>query len=173
MCHFTSRFELHLSGPSSRKRLWICVVYPEVRTKRVWAMVSACQKIVQWEGRMSDTYWYVSIPPESDMKLRSAHSQKFEVTQGLYSLSGQTSYRQISWSLEAARLDVAMVVLLWNFTGTSVAALPRYLSNFRAIGKVQTRISRLRDFTRSCGKTSYRLVNRGSEGDPLMDWLCK
>ena len=46
--------------------------------------------------------------------------------QGLYSLSGKTSYRhgktsyrQISWSLEAAWLDVAMVV----------AALPRYLPN--------------------------------------------
>ena len=55
---------------------------------------------------------------------------------GLYSLSGKTSYRQISWSLEAARLDVAMVVSLWNLTGTSAAALPRYLPNFRAIGKV-------------------------------------
>ena len=80
---------------------------------------------------------------------------------GLYSLSGKTSYRQISWSLEAARLDVAMVVSLWNLTSTSAAALPRYLPNFRAIGKVYTRISRLRDFTRSCVKTSYRLVNRG------------
>ena len=56
--------------------------------------------------------------------------------QGLYSPSGETPYRQISWSLEAARLDVAMVVSLWNLTGTSAAALPRYLPNFRAIGKV-------------------------------------
>ena len=31
--------------------------------------------------------------------------------QGLYSLSGKTSYRQISWSLEAARSDVIMIVL--------------------------------------------------------------
>ena len=54
-----------------------------------------------------------------------------------------------------------MVVSLWNLTGTSAAVLPRYLPNFRAIGKVWTRISRLRDFTRSCSKTSYRLVNRG------------
>ena len=84
-----------------------------------------------------------------------------EVIHGLYSLSGKTSYRQISWSLEAARLDVAMVVSLWNLTGTSAASLPRYLPNFTAIGKVKTRNSRLRDFTRSCGKTSYSLVNRG------------
>ena len=43
---------------------------------------------------------------------------------GLYSLSGKTSYRQISWSLEAARLDVALVVSLWNLTGTSAAQVP-------------------------------------------------
>ena len=54
-----------------------------------------------------------------------------------------------------------MILSLWNLTGISAALLPRCLLNFRAIGKVQTRISRLRDFTRSCGKTSYRLVNRG------------
>ena len=84
--------------------------------------------------------------------------------QGLYSLSGKTSYRQISWSLEAARLGFIMIVSLWNLTGISAALLPRCLLNFRAIGKVQTRISRLRDFTRSCGKTSYRLVNRGPDG---------
>ena len=42
----------------------------------------------------------------------------------LYSLSGKTSYRQISWSLEAARLDVLMIVSLWNLTGISAALLP-------------------------------------------------
>ena len=89
--------------------------------------------------------------------------------QGLYALSGKTSCRQISWSLEAARLNVAMVVSLWNLTGTSAAVLPRYLPNFRAIGKVLTRISGLRGFTRSYGKTSYRLVNRGPE---WCCWLC-
>ena len=55
-------------------------------------------------------------------------------TLGLYSLSGKTSYRQISWSLKTVRLDVIMFVPLWNLTGVSAA--PRYLSNFRAIGKV-------------------------------------
>ena len=43
--------------------------------------------------------------------------------QGLYSLSGKTSYRQISWSLKAARLDVEMVVSLSNLTGNSAAAI--------------------------------------------------
>ena len=66
----------------------------------------------------------------------SHHIQSYPASLGLYSLSGKTSYRQIWWSLEAARLDVAMVVSLWSLTGTSAAALPRYLTNFRAIGKV-------------------------------------
>ena len=43
--------------------------------------------------------------------------------QGLYSLSGKTSYRQISRSLEAARLDVTIIVSLWNLTGISAALL--------------------------------------------------
>ena len=81
--------------------------------------------------------------------------------QGLCSLSGKTSCRQIPWNLEAARLDVRIITSHWNLTGISTALLPRWLSNFSAIGNVKTRISRLRDFTRSCGKTSVRLVNRG------------
>ena len=53
----------------------------------------------------------------------------------LYSPSGKTSYRQIR-SLEAARLDIIMIISLWNLTGISAAPLPRCLSNFKAIGKV-------------------------------------
>ena len=34
--------------------------------------------------------------------------------QGLYSLSAKIAYRQMSWSLEAARLDVIMMVSPWN-----------------------------------------------------------
>ena len=56
--------------------------------------------------------------------------------QGLYSLSGNTSYRQISWSLEATRLGVIRIVMLWNLTGVSAALLPRCLSNFRVVEKV-------------------------------------
>ena len=82
---------------------------------------------------------------------------------GLYSLSCKTTYRKISWSLEAARFGFKLFQSLWNLQGTSAAALPRCLSNFRAILPLQRPISRLRDFTRSCGKTSYRLVNRGPE----------
>ena len=52
--------------------------------------------------------------------------------QGLYSLSGETSYCKISWSLEAARFEFRLFQSLWNLTGTS-AALPRCLSNFGGI----------------------------------------
>ena len=86
-----------------------------------------------------------------------------EATQGLYSLSGKTSYRKISWSLEAARFGFKLFQSLWNLAGTSAALLPRCLSNFRAIRPLQHPISRLRDFTRFGGKTSYRLVNRGPD----------
>ena len=80
---------------------------------------------------------------------------------GRHSLSGKTSYRKISWSLEAARFGFKLFQLLWNLAGTSAAVPPRCLSNFRAIRLLQHPISQLRDFTRFGGKTSYRLVNRG------------
>ena len=42
---------------------------------------------------------------------------------GFNSLSGTTSYRKNSWSHEAARLYVIMIVLLWNLTDMSAALL--------------------------------------------------
>ena len=80
--------------------------------------------------------------------------------QCIYSLSGKTSYRQMSWSLEAARLGVKVIVSSGNLTGVSAALLPRCLSTSGTIWKVWTLISWLWDFTRSCCKTSYRLMNR-------------
>ena len=55
---------------------------------------------------------------------------------GFYLLSGETSYHQISWSLQAASLDALMILSLCNLTGISGALLPRYLPNFMAIGNV-------------------------------------
>ena len=52
---------------------------------------------------------------------------------GLYSQSGRTSYRRISRIIKAARFGFTVFQSLWNLTGTSAAALPRCLSNFRAI----------------------------------------
>ena len=50
-------------------------------------------------------------------------TSKHWVNKGLYSISGKTFYHQISLSFEAAKLDVIMIVSLWNLTGIS-AALP-------------------------------------------------
>ena len=47
--------------------------------------------------------------------------------QGLYSLSGKPSYRQISWRLEAARLDVIMICTVLKFDrhlGSAAAEVP-------------------------------------------------
>ena len=82
---------------------------------------------------------------------------EYWLKQGLHSLSGKTSYRKISWSLEAARFWFKLFQSLLNMAGTSAAAL----SNFSAIRPLQHPISRLRDFTIFGGKTSFRLVNRG------------
>ena len=82
---------------------------------------------------------------------------------GLYSLSWQTSDREISWSLEAGRFGFKLFQLLRNLVGTSAVALSRCLSISKAIGWLKHPISRFRDFSRSYGKTSYCLVNRGPE----------
>ena len=87
----------------------------------------------------------------------------------LYSLSGRTSYRKNSWSLEAARFRFRLFQSLWNLTGTSAAAQPRCLSNFRMMRSLWHPFSRLRDFTRFDDKTSYRLMNRCPDLG-LRDW---
>ena len=72
----------------------------------------------------------------------------------------KTSYCKISQSLEAARFVFRIVRSLWNLTDTSAALLPTCLSNFRAIRKFNLPISRIRDFTRSYDKKSYRKLKR-------------
>ena len=54
-----------------------------------------------------------------------------------------------------------IIVSLSHWAAISVAALPRCLWNFRAIGEVLTRISLPQDFTRSCGKMSVSLTHWG------------
>ena len=83
----------------------------------------------------------------------------YYISQGLYSLSGKTSYRQILKSLEATRLDVIMIVLLWNLTS------PCQISE--RLEKFKPKSHGFRGFARSCGKTSYRLVNKGPGNNEL------
>ena len=55
--------------------------------------------------------------------------------QGIYSLSGRTFCRKISWSFEAAGLDVSIIVWLWILTSVSTALLLSCMASIRAIGK--------------------------------------
>ena len=74
------------------------------------------------------------------------------------------SYDKISRKVKLQRLIVNLLVSLWNLTDGSAAMLPSRLSNFRAIGKLQTLISCLRDFARSYDKMSYHVL----KPDPIV-----
>ena len=56
------------------------------------------------------------------------------------------------------RLGGKIIVSLWKVTGASTALLSGHLLNSKTNGQLQTHISRLRDFARSCS-----LVNRVPE----------
>ena len=59
-----------------------------------------------------------------------------QTTQGLYSMSGKTSYHQNLWSLSAARLRFRLLQSPWNLKGTPMTVLLRCLSNFRVIRSI-------------------------------------
>ena len=69
------------------------------------------------------------------------------------------SYRNISQRLEYARLNVEMLMLLWNLTAGSAAVLPRRLSNFKAIAKLWAPISRIRSLARFYPMTSSAILH--------------
>ena len=104
------------------KLLWNLNLNSNIFTKKnafenvVWEMsaILSQPQFVNWFHSWASTSW-------------------IEVVQGLYSLSGKTSYGKSSWSLEAARFGFRLFQSLWNLTGTSAAALPRCLSNFRML----------------------------------------
>ena len=103
------------------------------------------------------TIW-LSVVPGTQLKTRF---------HGPVSISEKTSYRKISWSLEAARFVFRIVWSLWNLTGTSAALLPMCLPNFKAILQFKVPISWLRDFTRSYEKRSFRILRQG----PVCHWM--
>ena len=75
--------------------------------------------------------------------------------QGLYSLSGRTSYCKNSLNIEAARLVFRLFSIALKFRQQRCQIPVRY-------NHYNTKISLLRDFTRFGDKTSYCLVNSGS-----------
>ena len=102
----------------------------------------------QWRGALMFSLicaWingWVNSRKAGDLRRHRAHYDVIVMIhwrQGLYSLSGRTSYRKISWSLDVASFEFKLVQSLWNVTGTSAAVLPKRLSNFRAI-QIQIRL---------------------------------
>ena len=98
----------------------------------------------------------------NEMSLISQYSPRFIWfvgfrIQGPNSLGGRASYGKISWSLEVARFGFRLFQPLGNLTGTWDACQisERYDHyNIQSHGFI-------RGFTRSCGETSVRWVNRG------------
>ena len=92
-------------------------------------------------------------------------SDMWHCRQGLYSLSRRTSNRKISWVRQSATsygktFGFKLFQSLWNLASNSAPALSRRLSNFRVMRSLKHPVSRLQDYTRFGGKTSYRFVNR-------------
>ena len=69
------------------------------------------------------TMFYQSLFPIDGSYIPNS---KQSIILGLHSLNGNMSYRQSSWNLEAARLDVIMIVSFWNFSGNWVVLLLGY-----------------------------------------------
>ena len=122
-----SHQNLSLNQCRKHERCIIRVIFLIVLHYTLWIMFPVCATYWDIFQVLGNTLYRTRILCGYDTLI---------ILMDIYSLSGKTSYRQISWSLEAARLDGAMVVSLWNSTGTSAAALLRYLPNFRAIEKV-------------------------------------
>ena len=118
----------------------------------------------QWYQFHTTDAWWFSL---KTLLVKGAPGHNDEL--GSVSISEKTSYSKIFQSLEAARFVFKIVRSLWNLTGTSAALLPRRLSNFKAMWKFKLPISRLRDFTRSYDKTSYRILKR--DHVVSMSWL--
>ena len=116
-----------------------------------------------WSGKNTEVFQVNWVKTEHQCGGHGQRCLNYSKIQALYLLRDKTSCRKISWSLEAARFGFRLFQSLWNLTGTSKAALPRCLSNSITMQSLWHPISRLRDFTRFGGKTSYRLVNRGSD----------
>ena len=107
--HSVSFRKMHLKMSSAKWRLF-CLGLNELRLQRIIAVY-----VLRWT---------------------SVHSGWYGGLLGLYLLNGKTSYRDISWRLEAAKLGVIMIVPFWNLTGISAVLLPRCPWNLRAISKV-------------------------------------
>ena len=109
----------------------------------LYAIITQNGISVRWphENRECNSLWrklpFIATQRRLGLGLNIKHIKCWNWnTQGLHSLSGRMSYRQISWSPEVARFDVIMIVSLWNLTSIPAQMLSMCLSNFRATVKV-------------------------------------
>ena len=79
---------------------------------------------------LQKTIWCKEKKMKHNETVRIFHGIYSMPHNGIYSLSGKASCRKFSWSAEAARLGVELIVLLWNLTGAA-AALPVRFQNDR------------------------------------------
>ena len=73
-----------------------------------------------------------------------------QLLQGLYSLSGKTSYRKISWSLEAARfgLNFPIALKFGRYLGSAAAELSVKFQSDTTIATSNLAASRLHEIWR-------------------------
>ena len=116
--------------------------------------------------RNIDTGWLCLIYCACISYLTYSWDVFYFIIEGLYSLTSKMSYRMISWSLETAKVVFRPSQTLWNLTGTSTGALPRRLSNVKAIWSLWNLILQLRVVNWFGGMASYRFMNWG----PWLQW---
>ena len=103
-------------------QLW----YTEAETKRICSSFDTL--------RLERNEFVPKIPNDNTASLfpemagRSAWCQAI-TSLVLYRLSGKTSYRKISWSLEASRFGFRLFQSSWNLTDNSAVVLPVKFQN--------------------------------------------
>ena len=131
--HYHTNFRWIMPCLNTLRERQNCRHFTDVVFKQIPSYEYYCTSIHSWLtfllssssiGSENGWHWAGNRPSSETMmplltNVYMCHSASMSLlieTQGLYSLSGKTSYCQISWSLEAARLDVMIIVSLWNLT---------------------------------------------------------
>ena len=124
-CNVQQEFNLtHTTNPNflSSFQTWFYKLWKKITCVIVWAL--------HWSASLhTPLYTVTKHPPDNDLFLESVDlsvltwAPLLVLTWAPFSISEKM---KISWNLEAVRLVVWIIVLLWNFTGISAALLPRY-----------------------------------------------
>ena len=108
--------------------------------------------LINWKRSWETTY---------STREHQSHPNQIYIYRGLYSLSGQTPYRMNRMNSRIDEIGCYNGRIAQKFDrhfGSAAAEEPvKFQSDWKNINPNPT----ASDFTRSCGRTSYRLVNRG------------